>query len=117
MNDRSDGVAQYHSPSGVSHHLPNPIPHVWIVAMDRTVLASWFAVSEPTMLKPIRSVILELRALRAQLASAGIVLIATVNAYHGFHHAFLSRVHSQEQALTSAYSSCPFASPPSPVSL
>ena len=55
--DRHDWVMPDHARAGITHHIPDPLPHIRFVAVNSTVLAGGFLDPEGAIGQPFPGVI------------------------------------------------------------
>jgi hypothetical protein len=79
---RKNRVAVHHAGSCVSHHLPDLLPLLRVVTMDRALRAGWFLIREGAFLQTFLRIRQELGTLRAQILR-GPVCVPAMDGHHG----------------------------------
>ena len=89
MPERSNGMIQEHAGTGPAHHLPDPGPHVRVVAMYRTFTACglYFGRSETAMFQTVNGICHKFRTIGTEGCVA--VPMPALHPYHQLHNEFL----------------------------
>ncbi len=84
-----NGMPQEHAGAGISHDLLHPIPHLGLVAMDRTTGTGRLLRPKGTAIQPAHGVVEQFGTLRAQVAPNS-MMPAAIEPHHGLDGSLLS---------------------------